>query len=191
MAARRGLTLTEAAVLGLLTLEGERSGYDLLQLAHRSVGHVWAPAKSQLYATLERLARDGLARGREVAEISRPDKILYRVTRAGRSALDVWLHTVGGSRDEQVLKMFLGGLTDTATLARHLEHYRDEAAEQLEVLERLDRHENTRQGQDFFHGLVLDLGLASSRTSIEWAEQALLQLRVRAAASPSRSRTRA
>jgi DNA-binding PadR family transcriptional regulator len=177
MAPRTGLTLTEAAVLGLLTLEGERSGYDLLLLAHRSVGHVWAPAKSQLYATLERLARNGLARGREVAQISRPDKTVYRVTRAGRSALDAWLHTVGGSRDEQVLKMFLGGLTDTATLAAHLEHYRDEAAQQLEVLQHLDRHENTRQGQDFFHGLVLDLGLASSQASMEWAEKALGQLR--------------
>ena len=88
---------------------------------------------------------------------------------------------MGGSRDEQVLKMFLGGLADTATVAAHLEHYRDEAAQQLTVLEHLDRHENTRQGQDFFHGLVLDLGLAGSRASVEWAENALLQLRARGA----------
>src|SRR6185503_12547690 len=61
--ARTDLTLTEAAVLALLAIEGECSGYDLLKLAQKSVGHVWAPAKSQLYATLGRLTRAGLVEG--------------------------------------------------------------------------------------------------------------------------------
>ncbi len=41
-------------MLGLLA-EGDRSGYDLLKRAERSVAHMWAPAKSQLYAVLPRL----------------------------------------------------------------------------------------------------------------------------------------
>src|SRR4029077_2564916 len=40
------LTTTEAAVLALLAIEGERSGYDLLKLATKSIGHVWTPARS-------------------------------------------------------------------------------------------------------------------------------------------------
>ena len=44
----RTLTTTEAAVLALLAIEGEQSGYDLLKQASRSIGQVWAPAKSQL-----------------------------------------------------------------------------------------------------------------------------------------------
>ncbi len=42
------LTLTEGAVLALLAIEGERSGYDLLKQMRKSIGHVWTPAKTQL-----------------------------------------------------------------------------------------------------------------------------------------------
>ena len=45
------LTTTEAVALGVLA-EGERSGYDLLKRVEASVGHIWSPAKSQLYAIL-------------------------------------------------------------------------------------------------------------------------------------------
>src|SRR4051794_27802576 len=38
------VTATEVAVLGLLA-DGERSGYDLLREAERSVGFFWTPAK--------------------------------------------------------------------------------------------------------------------------------------------------
>ena len=58
------LTLTDAAVLCLLAVEGERSGYELLKHATHSVGYVWAPAKTQLYAVLPKLAASDLARRR-------------------------------------------------------------------------------------------------------------------------------
>ena len=59
----RTLTQTEAAALALLSIEGERSGYDLLKQAEKSIGHVWAPARSQLYATLNRLVAPVSSRG--------------------------------------------------------------------------------------------------------------------------------
>jgi DNA-binding PadR family transcriptional regulator len=80
----RGLSRSEAAVLALLALEGERSGYDLLRDGRRGVGFAVAPAKSGLYALLPRLVRDGLASGRTVAQAGRPDKELYAVTAAGQ-----------------------------------------------------------------------------------------------------------
>ena len=45
----RTLTTTEAAVLALLALEGENSGYDLLKYARQAIGYIWSPARSQLY----------------------------------------------------------------------------------------------------------------------------------------------
>ncbi len=79
-------TLTERAVLGLLTL-GERSGYDLLKTIEQSVGFFWTPAKSQLYALLPRLVVRGLLKARRVEQDKRPAKTLYRITPAGRGAL--------------------------------------------------------------------------------------------------------
>ena len=65
------LTTTEAVALGVLA-EGERSGYDLLKRVESSVGHIWSPAKSQLYAVLPRLVEAGLARRRMVRQATVP-----------------------------------------------------------------------------------------------------------------------
>ena len=57
--ATRALTTSEAAVLALLALGGEGSGYELTKRVGRAIAHVWAPARSQLYALLPRLVADG------------------------------------------------------------------------------------------------------------------------------------
>src|SRR5580765_4308246 len=79
------LTMTEAAVLALLAIEGEQSPYKLTNAVERAIGHIWSPAKSGLYATLPRLAKDGLAErtGR-----------CYRISPAGSAALEAWLEAV-------------------------------------------------------------------------------------------------
>src|SRR3954453_3546336 len=95
-------TATEAAVLALLAIEGERSPYELTKAVEHSIGHLWSPAKSGLYATLPRLAKSGLAqrRGRR-----------YRISAAGRATLDDWLTTVGtGARGQVFFNFFLRGL---------------------------------------------------------------------------------
>ena len=46
------LTTTEAAVLALLAIEGERSGYALAKAVEKAIGHIWAPARSGLFAAL-------------------------------------------------------------------------------------------------------------------------------------------
>src|SRR5262249_39120596 len=90
---RTGFTLTEYAVLGLLGHLGPRevSGYDLKKFADQSIGYLWAPSKTQLYAVLGRLVSQGLATRRAVAQSHRPDKQLYRLNEAGAEVLREWL----------------------------------------------------------------------------------------------------
>src|SRR5436190_24305619 len=107
------LTTTEAAVLALLAIEGERSAYDLVKLVEKAIAHIWSPARSGLYAVLPRLVRDGLAQRRVLASAGsgRPDKQLYRISREGRRSLDGWLQEVEpGARDPFLLKLFVGKL---------------------------------------------------------------------------------
>ena len=40
----------------MLAIEGERSRYDLMKSLSKAIGYIWAPAKTQLYALLPRLA---------------------------------------------------------------------------------------------------------------------------------------
>lgn len=173
----RTLTATEGAVLALLAIEGERSGYDLLRRASKAIAHVWSPAKTQLYAVLARLESDGLARGRAVRQASRPDKRLFRITKDGRRALADWLdEVVPGDPQLFFLKAFVGGLMDREKL---IEHYQQFATDQRERLEELRAIEptNTRRGHDYYHYFLLRLGIERAEQSVRWAERALRELR--------------
>jgi PadR family transcriptional regulator, regulatory protein AphA len=164
------LTTTEAAVLALLAMEGERSGYDLLKLAEKSIGHVWSPARSGLYAVLPRLERAGLARRRVVAQKSRPDKQLYAITRAGRRALDAWLARIEpGATESFYLKLFVGGLTTTAVLLEHVAQFRADSARRLATYRAIEPT-NTGTGHDWYHRHLLRLGIERAELDLRWAD---------------------
>ncbi|HSC92743.1 MAG TPA: PadR family transcriptional regulator [Gaiellaceae bacterium] len=175
-APERTLTTTEAAVLALLAIEGERSGYDLLKLVSRAIGHVWAPARSQLYAVLPRLVAGGLASRRDVVQQGRPDKAVYRLAPRGREVLDAWLaEVVPGDAAGVQLKVFVGGLVPRATLVAQVEQYRRDAEARRAELRRIDET-NSRTGHDRFHGYLLDLGLAQAAAAVRWADAVITDL---------------
>jgi DNA-binding PadR family transcriptional regulator len=97
------------AVLALL--EGVASyGYELRAQFKESVGPQWGDLNiGHLYQVLDRLVRDGLVTRREVEQRRRPDKNVYRLTKAGRAELERWLETPfvrqGGYRDDFFLKL--------------------------------------------------------------------------------------
>jgi DNA-binding PadR family transcriptional regulator len=164
------LTTTEAALLGLLA-ERELSGYDLKRAVERSVGYFWRPARSQIYAVLPRLVERGLARRRDVAQATRPDKQLYRVTPAGREALREWLNGAPLEPEPErilLLKLFFGEQADRdALLGFVLE--RRQAAEQLaRELRALDA-EVKNHAHDRFHALTRRYGLELSAAIVRWA----------------------
>jgi DNA-binding PadR family transcriptional regulator len=175
--ATQTLTTTEAAVLALLAIEGEHSGYDLLKMVTKAIGNVWAPARSQLYALLPRLVRDGLAESRHVPQERRPDKTLYRISAEGRGVLDAWLETVEpGAREATWLRLFVGGLTSREVLIRHAEQYRRDAEERLALYREIEPT-NTRRGHDYYHYFLLRLGIERAEHDIRWAGWVLEELR--------------
>jgi len=162
------LTTTEAAVLALLAIEGERSGYDLLRLVQSAIAHVWSPARSGLYAVLPRLVDAGLASRRHVAQATRPDKQLYRIAPAGRAALDGWLTTVEpGARETFFLKLFVGRLTTPEVLLEHVEQFRRDTQERLDGL-RAILPTNTNTDHDWFHRHLLLLGIERAEHELAW-----------------------
>jgi PadR family transcriptional regulator AphA len=171
------LTTTEAAVLALLAIEGERSGYDLAKLAQQAIAHVWSPARSGLYAVLPRLVSAGLARRRTVAQETRPDKQLYRITRGGRAALNGWLRAVEpGARETFFLKLFVGGLTTPDVLLEHVGQFRADTEEKLAVLEAIEPT-NTGTGNDWYHRHLLRYGVERARFELGWADEVARALR--------------
>jgi DNA-binding PadR family transcriptional regulator len=163
------LTTTEAAVLALLAIEGERSGYDLLRLVQSAIAHVWSPARSGRYAVLPRRVEAGLASRRHVAQTTRPDKQLYRISAAGRTSLDAWLTTVEtGARETFFLKLFVGKLTTPEVLLEHVAQFRRDTQGRLDVLEAI-MPTNTNTDHDWYHRHLLNLGIERAEHDLAWA----------------------
>lgn len=164
-------------MLAQLAISGERSGYDLLRQVGKAIGHVWSPAKTQLYAVLARLEKDGLARGRAVAQASRPDKRLFRITKEGQRVLAEWLdEVVPGDAQLFFLKAFVGGLMDRDKLIEHYEQFARDQHARLDELRAIEPT-NTRTGHDYHHYFLLRFGIERAEHSLRWAESVLRELR--------------
>src|SRR5437588_6439318 len=124
------LTGTSYAVLGLIGLRGEATPYELKQLLEESVANFWPIQHTTFYAEPARLAGAGyLSENQEQRGRRRK---LYRLTDRGREALSAWVaatdFTPPQIRDEQVLKIFLGG-DPVALLGPRLEWHRTKLGE--------------------------------------------------------------
>ena len=162
-------------MLALLALEGERSRYDLMKGLSKTIGYIWAPAKTQLYALLPRLAERDLATSRTVREGARPEKKLFKITSAGRSELDRWLADQPESTETFYLRLFVGGLVAPDVLVQHVEWFRERTAEQLDEYRQIEPT-NTRTDNDFFHYFLLRLGIERSEHLLMWSDWVLEEL---------------
>jgi len=168
-----GPSTTEFAALGLLT-SGERSGYEMKKAAEASVGYVWSPAKSHLYAVLPRLVAGGFATSRRVEQQRRPDKQVYRITKKGERALRAWLEEPDDG-SSLLLKIFFGRLMSKEALVAHIERKRAEAMRELEEYRGIELR--IRDDDRSYYGYVtLRWGLAQARAWIRWADEILEEL---------------
>ena len=166
----KALTATEAALLGVLALNGRLSGYDVRKAVDNGVGYFWAPAKTQIYTVLPRLVDAGLATREEVEQADRPDKHVYRVTDAGHGAVVDWLElpAADGDRSTFLLRVFLGGLASPEALLRNIRAKRLEAEElRADLVERDGRADGSPK--DFHAALTRKYGLAYAQALIAWA----------------------
>jgi len=112
------LTNTSYVVLGLVEVCEPATPYDLKRFAEISVFNFWSIPHTQIYNESARLAAAGLLDERR-EETGRRRRI-YRLTAAGRRALDAWRGEAGAFeplefRDPGLIKLFFGA--DPATLA--------------------------------------------------------------------------
>lgn len=108
------LGTTSYVVLGIVTLRGPSTSYDLKRFVDVTLGHFWSFAHSQLYAEPDRLARAGLLTADR--EESGRRRRTYAITPAGREALDAWLSEPSPGnpelRDLGLVKLFFTEIAD-------------------------------------------------------------------------------
>lgn len=170
------LPVTSYALLGLLTLGDDLTGYELKQRADKTLRYYWtAPAMSQVYSELDRLGGHGLVTGRAAGPGRRTTR--YRITAKGRRALVRWMteEPVGFPvlKHPVALRLLIGHLVAPEVTRRmlreHLAALADHRAGLAEVRESLRGRD--APGEAFrYPSLVADWGLEyldAERTILE------------------------
>jgi DNA-binding PadR family transcriptional regulator len=117
------------AVLALLAAKPAH-GYELKGSFEEAVGDQWGGLNiGHLYQILDRLARDGLIDSQRQPQQVKPDRLVHRITQAGRDELDRWLTEPSvrtrGYRDDFFLKVMAAAQAgDPAMLADVLRRQR-------------------------------------------------------------------
>jgi DNA-binding PadR family transcriptional regulator len=156
------------AVLALLA-DQPAHGYEIKRALEERFGTVIAPLNAgQVYMTLQRLQRDELVADDAVAQSGRPDKRVYRLTAAGREALQEWLGAPSAPtklRDDFFMKLVLAhsmGLAEPAELiARQRETY-------LRALGELERVLSDADGTT---GLVVEGAALHLEADLKWLDR--------------------
>lgn len=161
------------ALLGLLEQESPRHGYDLKREYDTLFSQTWPVKFAQIYATLGRLERDGLA-SHEGEEPGRgPDRKLYAITDAGVDALDGWLRLPAPAEPHVqsvlIMKVLLA-LVSGRSAQRFLETQRAEHMKHMVELTRLKTEGSLADA------LLADYALSHLEADLRWMELAQARL---------------
>ena len=168
------MTGVTPVILGLLRAR-PLSGYDIKRIVDHSTRFFWAASYGQIYPELRRLEADGLVESESRPAGGRP-RTLYRLTDAGRQALDEWLRAPGAGyelRDLGLLKLFFaGGLegNDVADLVARLRDERARILDQLREVYETAPHSGTTT-------LTLRFGIETHEFWVGWLERLERELR--------------
>jgi DNA-binding PadR family transcriptional regulator len=127
------------AVLALLD-DKPAHGYELKGSFEQAVGEQWGGLNiGHLYQILDRLSRDGLIESERQPQPIKPDRVVHRLTAAGRQELDHWLSSPSartrGYRDDFFLKVMAAEQSgDPATLDGVLRRQRAHLLKELRSL---------------------------------------------------------
>jgi DNA-binding PadR family transcriptional regulator len=127
------------AVLALLSAKPAH-GYELKTSFDQAVGDQWGGLNiGHIYQILDRLARDGLIDSQRQPQQVKPDRVVHRLTPAGRAELDRWLAEPAiparGYRDDFFLKVMAAvRAADPAVLPAVLSRQRAHLLRQLHAL---------------------------------------------------------
>jgi DNA-binding PadR family transcriptional regulator len=169
---------TELAILGLLQ-DGPSHGYELTRqfAPDTELGKVCQLEMSMLYSLLKKLEREGLITGHDMPVGENKTRRVVELNEAGREEFEEWLsHPVRHTREirlDFLVKLFFALKRDRA-LARKL------ATEQLDfnrqLLEQLQKAENSGKADSFYEKLVLRFRLEQNVAVVRWLEECRAQL---------------
>ena len=171
---------------GLLALlaEAPTHGYQLRTAFEQRTGGSWVLNIGQVYTTLQRLERDGL-----VEALGEDDeRRAYRITDAGREALEGWFASPvvpeGPARDELTIKVLLAVAAGDMDVTDVLQRQRRASIEQLQAYTRRKAKADPRRDVAFL--ILLDALIFRTEAEVRWLDACDARVR---SLSPARTAT--
>lgn len=170
------------AILGMLDLIGEQSGYDLSTYFDMMAGNVWSADRPQIYRTLAKLHTEELVNEREDEESGRGRK-LYQITDKGQTALQKWLESdweLINYRDPNLLKLFFSKRVPVARLREQIGNYQKMVKQAQDSL--TPAEESIKSGAEHmpndavFWRLTLEQGRLGIQMLLDWCEITLAKI---------------
>jgi DNA-binding PadR family transcriptional regulator len=166
------------AILGILANAPESSGYDIQSIMKESTDFFWKETFSSIYPVLETLKKEKLIMEIESSPDGRKRKT-YKLSKDGIKILQSWLLEdveLEQSRNELLLKVFLGDLNGIDSSIKHIEIYKQRISQRKFILEKakkaLPKKDPINRGLPFWL-MALEFGLRRMQASIEWSDYAL------------------
>jgi DNA-binding PadR family transcriptional regulator len=159
--------------------QGPCYGYQLRAEFDRRTGATWSLNVGQIYNTLDRLERDGLARR---AGADEQGHVFYEITSAGSAAVSNWLSSPvvrdsGTVRDELAIKLALAatlpGVEASDVVAPQRVATQQALGRLAAAREAASSPSNPEQLAEL---LVLDSRVASAEAELRWLEQVEFRL---------------
>jgi PadR family transcriptional regulator AphA len=173
---------TAYVILGMLSIEPNRSGYDIRKTVESSVGYFWGESYGQIYPALKRLAAEGLIASVKFDSAPRKRRQEYALTDAGHACLREWLAAPFQNdppRNEFLLKLFFGREAAPGVSMGHIRELQDRNRSMLNTLLEIDTYVHAHPSQnphEPYWMLTLSLGIAMTRAALDWGESALAEL---------------
>ena len=156
------------ALLALLETTGSSHGFALKKRYDGLLGKERELKFGQVYSTLARLERDGLAAGIGFAQGGAAERKLYAITDAGITEVDTWLRTpqLPGGRPTELFTKVILALVSGRPAGEILDDQREVYLQRMRVV----THARTRG--DVVDRLAGDFELLHLEADLKWVELA-------------------
>jgi PadR family transcriptional regulator, regulatory protein AphA len=165
----------EYPVLGILAL-GEAHGYDICLRLRKGIGSIWTLGKSQVYALLGRLEREGLVDHERVGQENLPARNIFRITSTGAEVFSEWVSSpvnhVRDMRLEFLTKLWFARQIDPENERKLIEK---QLAAVREMVQRLEALKASCSTQIEFRSISFRLMIVHA--AVSWLEELLVQTR--------------
>ncbi|MCG7588676.1 PadR family transcriptional regulator [Photobacterium sp. OFAV2-7] len=170
----------------ILTVLSSRdvSGYDITKEFSHSIGYFWKASHQQVYRELNRMAEKNWASFRLELQQSKPDRKVYSITDEGRQALFEWFQEPTRTptiRDEFAAKLAVCGIHHSTPMQQQLEALIQESHTLMNNYEELEKiyfpNHRTLSRQERLNRLTLRRGIHIRQAWVNWAEEALTELK--------------